>query len=334
MTPRAAFGSSPIDDFLNESTSSTDTGELLQRIGLFGSLYGATLAAGLIVFLATAHRGRHHEVAVILRVIGGAGAVLLVGAVIEVAGVATIGDIGWAAALTDSTGSAPMMRLLGGLLILLGLFDQTVPIGPRADGGVDDGTTPVRWVPTSASAFGFVGAALGVVSFWFDGHTVSKGPRVVHSIVNLAHVSAGSIWFGGIVGLIIVGLLRRPTRVSTAPVIIRFSSIATVALIVVAVAGALMTLFVIDGFGDLTGTDWGRLLLLKTAAVGVAVAIGAYNHFVVVPALDRSGDDADMTKRASRDDHGRGRGARPRRHHHRVPRDRVDELIGGAPHWG
>ena len=92
MTPRAAFGSTPIDDFLNDSTSSTDTGELLQRIGLFGSLFGVTLAAGLIVFLATVHRGRHREVTVLLRVIGSGGAVMLVGAVIEVAGVAAIGD--------------------------------------------------------------------------------------------------------------------------------------------------------------------------------------------------------------------------------------------------
>jgi copper transport protein len=155
----------------------------------------------------------------------------------------------------------------------------------------------VRWIPAAASAFGFVGAAIGVLSFWFDGHTVSRGPRAVHSIVNLAHVSAGSVWFGGIVGLVVVGLLRRSRRHSTAPDIIRFSSLATIALIVVTLAGALMTVFVIDGFDDLTGTDWGRILLVKVGAVGVTVAIGAYNHFVVVPALERS-DESDMTKRA------------------------------------
>lgn len=302
MTHRVV-GSTPLDDFLNDTTSSTGTGELLQRVGLFGSLSGVVLAAGLIVFLAAAHRGRHSEVTVILRVIAAAGALMLVGAAVEVAGVASIGDLTWADALTDSTGSAPMMRLLGGLMIVLGLFDHTVPVGPRPEAPADgelDGEERVRWVPASASAFGLVGAAVGVVSFWFDGHTVSRGPRAVHAIVNLAHVSAGSIWVGGIVGLVVVGLMRRATTESTAPAIVRFSAIASVALIIVTLAGALMTLFVIDGFGDLTGTDWGRLLLVKTAAVGVAAAIGGYNHFVVVPALERLvvDDHAGMVARA------------------------------------
>jgi copper transport protein len=294
--------STPLDDFLNDSSSATDTGELLQRIGLFGSLFGVALAAGLVVFLATAHRGRHQEIHVLLRLVAVGGAAMLVGAAVEVAGVAAIGDLGWADALTDSTGSAPMMRLLGGLLIVLGLFDQTVPIGEdghdSSDPGRADDDTIVRWIPSSASAFGFVGVALGVMSFWFDGHTVSRGPRAVHAVVNLAHVSAGSVWFGGIVGLVVVGVLRRSTRESTAPDIVRFSSIATVALIVVTLAGALMTLFVIDGFGDLTGTDWGQLLLVKVAAVAITASIGGYNHFVVVPALERSDHPGAMAARA------------------------------------
>jgi copper transport protein len=292
-------GSTPLDDFLNES--STDTGELLVRIGLFGSLFGVLLATGLIAFLAVTHRGRQREVAVILRVVGYAGALMLVGAAIEVAGVAAIADLSWVDALTYRTGRAAMMRLLGGLLIVLGAgrSEQTVVLGfVDHRGRIDearqqapsDSDALVRWLPSSA--FCFVGAALGLLSFGSDGHTVSRGPRVIHALVNLAHVSAGSVWFGGIVGLVIVGLLRRSTRESSAPDVLRFSSIATVALIVVWLAGSLMTLFVIDGFGDLTGTDWGRLLLLKVAAVGVAAAIGGYNHFVVVPALERS-DDAD-----------------------------------------
>lgn len=296
MSPGGLLGSTPLDDFLNDSTSSTDAGELLQRVGLFGSLFGVTLATGLIVFLAVVHRGSRREVTILLRVIGAAGALMLLGAVVEVAGVAEIGDLGWADALTDSTGSAPMMRLLGGLLIVLGLFDTTIPIGAERSDPTEPGTA-VRWAPTSSSAFGFVGAAIGLLSFWFDGHTVSRGPRAVHAVANLAHVSAGSIWFGGVVGLVVVGVLRRSSRASTAPLIVRFSSIATVALVVVTLAGVAMTLFVIDGPGDLFDTDWGRTLLVKVGAVGLTVVIGAYNHFVVVPALEAS-DDATMAARA------------------------------------
>ena len=143
----------------------------------------------------------------------------------------------------------------------------------------------VRWVPASASAFGLVGAVVGTMSFSFDGHTVTKGPRVIHAIVDLAHVWAGSIWFGGVVGLVVVGMMRRSSGDSMAPTVLRFSTIAGAALIVVALAGSLMTLMIIDDLGDITGTDWGRLLIVKVVAVGIAAAVGGYNHFVVVPKL-------------------------------------------------
>lgn len=309
MSISAVVGSTPLDDFLNDSSSS-ETGELLQRVGLFGSLFGITLAVGLLVFLAVVHRGSRAEVGTILRVITLAGGATMLGAATELAGVASIGDLSWSDALTDDTGSAPMVRLLGGLLVVLGLFDHTVPADePLDDGAADEavdesddrdvGADPdgdVRWVPASASAFGLVGALLGVVSFWFDGHTVTRGPRVVHAVVDLAHVVGGGVWFGGIVGLCILALLRRGT--SIAPVIVRFSPVASVALVVVALAGSLMTLMVIDGIGDLTGTEWGRLLLVKVAAVGVTALVGAYNHFVVVPALEVAPSDGAMVARA------------------------------------
>jgi copper transport protein len=299
----ALVPATPLDDFLNDSNSAVETGERLQQIGLFGSLFGLTLATGLIVFLTAVHRGLHREVAAILRIIAVAGGVAFVGAVIELAGVASIGDLSWSDALTDSTGSAPMMRLLGGLMITLGLFDHTVPAGDRDDSSPGNDEEPaapgiVRWFPASASAFGFVGAGVGIMSFWFDGHTVTEGPRVVHALVDFAHVLAGSVWFGGIVGLVVLAVLRRSTGESIAPAVVRFSAIATVALVVVALAGSLMTLMILGSFGDLTGTRWGRILLVKVGAVAIAAAIGGYNHFVVVPALEAAETPVAIARRA------------------------------------
>lgn len=303
----AVVGSTPLDDFLNEASSS-DRGELLQRVGLFGSLFGVTLVVGLLMFLAVVHRGRRAEVAVLLRLVAVAGGMTVLGAAVEVAGVASIGGLSWPDALTDDTGAAPMVRLLGGLLVVLGLFDHTVPVDGHHDehhevlsDRPDDQPTlgpdgDVRWVPASASAFGIVGAAVGVVSFWFDGHTVSRGPRVVHAVVDLVHVTAGGVWFGGLVGLSVVALLRRGS--SVAPMVVRFSSVAAGALVMATLAGSLMTLMVIDGFDDLTGTEWGRLLIVKVAAVGATTLFGAYNHFVVVPALEAARSARAMERRA------------------------------------
>ena len=125
MTLGRLVGSTPLDDFLTGADASTETGELLQKLGLIGSLTGITLATGLVVFLAVVHQGNRSEIRVLLRVAGGAGAVAAIGAAVEIAGTASILDIGWADAVTDSAASAAMMRLVAGVLILLGLVDHT-----------------------------------------------------------------------------------------------------------------------------------------------------------------------------------------------------------------
>ena len=58
-----------------------------------------------------------------------------------------------------------------------------------------------------------------------------------------------------------------------------------------------MAFVVLDSFGDLTGTEWGQTLLLKTAAVTIAIAIGAYNHFRMVPALDADPNSPELAAR-------------------------------------
>jgi putative copper export protein len=75
---------------------------------------------------------------------------------------------------------------------------------------------------------------------------------------------------------------------------VRFSSVATVALIGVAGAGLVMAVFVLDSFGELTGTEWGRILLLKTVAVAIAAGGGTYNHFVLLPALQADPGDEEL----------------------------------------
>ena len=68
--------------------------------------------------------------------------------------------------------------------------------------------------------------------------------------------------------------------------------------IAVTAAGVLMSLMITDGFVDYTSTEWGRVLIVKTAAVGAVVALGAYNHFVVVPKLERDPDSSSVLRRA------------------------------------
>ena len=72
---------------------------------------------------------------------------------------------------------------------------------------------------------------------------------------------------------------------------LRFSRVATVSLLAVIAAGALMAVFVLDSFSELTGTEWGQILLLKVGAVAIAALLGAHNHFRLLPRLESRGDD-------------------------------------------
>ncbi|NNE73446.1 MAG: CopD family protein, partial [Acidimicrobiales bacterium] len=136
-------------------------------------------------------------------------------------------------------------------------------------------------------------AGLLVVSFWFDGHTASEGPRIVHAAVNSVHVVAAAVWAGGVVALlaVVVGRRRGGEATRAAELVVRFSSVAAVALASVVVAGVVMAVFVLDSFGELTSTEWGKLLLLKTAAVGIAALLGAHNHFRLRPRFEAAPDD-------------------------------------------
>ena len=80
---------------------------------------------------------------------------------------------------------------------------------------------------------------------------------------------------------------HRPERTGLAAMVVRFSSVASVTLATVIVAGLVMAWMVVDSPSDLFGTEWGRGLMAKTAAVAVAAGMGAYNHFRLRPALEQ-----------------------------------------------
>jgi copper transport protein len=155
-------------------------------------------------------------------------------------------------------------------------------------------------MPDRRSGLGLAGAAILVASFWFDGHTVTEGVRPLHALVNSVHVVAGSIWAGGVIAMAaIMWRRRRRSRPSGAlDLVVRFSSMATVALGAVVAAGLVMALMIADSFSDLTGTAWGQTLLLKSAAAVVAMAFGAWNHFRLLPALEARPDDAGLQQTA------------------------------------
>jgi copper transport protein len=156
-----------------------------------------------------------------------------------------------------------------------------------------------RWSPTASAAVGLAGFAVALVSFWFDGHTVSKGPWAIHSVVNLVHLGAAAVWGGGVFAMTTVAWMRhrREQRTGMAAMVVRFSSMATIALAAVVVAGLMMTWMILDTPGELFGTRWGQILIAKVAVVSVAAGLGGYNHFRLRPLLEQRLDDPALAKK-------------------------------------
>lgn len=289
-------------------------GDDLGRAGRTLGLLGVALAVGGIAFLASTLRGSSGEIGLLVLVARVSGGAVALGAAVEYLGYVRRDGVSFGDDLFVSPGLAMTLRVVGGLAIAVGLRGVSVPSsGPGAPvalsaavaGDLVERTSPIerparrRWRPRSSPA-ALVGAVLVVVSFWFDGHTVSEGVRVVHALANTVHVVAGSVWVGGVVALTVVVWRRSrgdvPTRVGE--LVVRFSSSATVALVAVVVAGALLAVTVLDSFGDLTGTEWGQVLVLKTVAVALAAGVGGYNHVVLRPRFEADPDDPEAAARA------------------------------------
>src|SRR5690606_15631246 len=115
-------------------------------LGATVSMAGLLLALGVVVFLARVHRGRASEVRTLLLTAGVGAVALLVGAVVELAGIQVAFDTGWADVLSVDVSSAPMLRMLAGVLVVTGLGTA-----------VASDETGVRWMAGPDSTFGLVG---------------------------------------------------------------------------------------------------------------------------------------------------------------------------------
>jgi copper transport protein len=139
----------------------------------------------------------------------------------------------------------------------------------------------------------FIGAALILISFLFDGHTVTEGNRTLHAIVNMIHVAGGAIWAGGLLMLaqVVWRRHRRGADTRALQLAVRFSVVAAAALVIAGLAGTILAVIVLDSVSELWSTPWGRLLLGKIVFVGAAAIAGGYNHKVLIPEMTADPED-------------------------------------------
>jgi putative copper resistance protein D len=144
-----------------------------------------------------------------------------------------------------------------------------------------------RWQPAAATL-----AALAVLaSLGFTGHAaMDMGGGPTHEINQMAHLTAGGLWVGGLVPLGV--LLRRAARpdgaayVPLARVALpHFSRIGYAAVGLLAITGIINSIMLIGSFGAFATTPYGRLLAVKIILFLMMVGLALINRIRLMPRL-------------------------------------------------
>ncbi len=309
--PTADAGTVSLDEFLNVAQG----GGLAGPVGFAGrlaSLAGSLIAIGVVAFALLVSSRSPGEMRVFVNLVRQAGVLTIIGALIEAVGlVMSLGSV--YDALVSSAGFAVVLRLVGaaGLVVSSAAVRSEVQSAPvrvapgqrrlvsaggafsgavgapenhlPVDGPLAHGSEPQVTFDTTAWWL----AGVLALSYVFDGHTVTKGNRLLTAAIDLVHVGGGAVWLGGLICLLALSRSRR-SKLEPAKFIesvVRFSVVAAVALGAVGVAGLALTVTILDSVSELWTTAWGRLLIAKVLTVAIAIAAGAFNHFVLVPEL-------------------------------------------------
>jgi copper transport protein len=132
-------------------------------------------------------------------------------------------------------------------------------------------------------ALGAAGAMVADVAY---SHAAAGGDPFLDVPVQVLHVVAVGFWLGGLLGLL-VNLRREPDEIS-ARLARRFSRLATAGIAIVAITGLLRAISEVGSIDNLLSSDFGHLVIAKTALLGVLAMFGAINHFRHVPAAGRA----------------------------------------------
>lgn len=111
-----------------------------------------------------------------------------------------------------------------------------------------------------------------VATLSLSGHPVVQQSAILSVVIDIAHMSAVSVWVGGIALFCLGG--NRWYHESDGELVRRFSAIAVWMVLVIVATGVTQAWLMMDGLGNIFETNYGRTLLVKTTAVTVLVSLG------------------------------------------------------------
>jgi copper transport protein len=135
-----------------------------------------------------------------------------------------------------------------------------------------------------------------------SGHAGHTSPRGLSLFVDWLHLSAGSVWLGGLVGLLVLWAalpprLRIDGLSQTVP---RFSAIALPSVLALLTTGIVATIVHMPAVNALWDTSYGVAILVKIGLLSAAVALAAVNRLRAKPRIVAGRDDPDLGASAAR----------------------------------
>jgi len=131
---------------------------------------------------------------------------------------------------------------------------------------------------------------LGGLAWMGHGGATPGAEGYVHLGADFLHLLAVGAWLGGLVPLLLIlrCLSLAADRISAAAIYgvsQQFSDFAFVAVVVLAATGLVNSWFLVGNIQALTGSDYGRLLLLKVGLFVAMLAFATANRLVLLPRL-------------------------------------------------
>ncbi len=152
---------------------------------------------------------------------------------------------------------------------------------------------------TVAEVFAITGAAVSgaalLVIPGLAGHPAQTSPRGIAMPVDWLHLATGSVWIGGLVGLLILWSSSERTKRTAVlgGVVPRFSRIAFASVMLLIASGTVASVLHLPTLASLWQTGYGQALLLKIGLLILAMLLAAGNLSRTKPRLEAAAAHAD-----------------------------------------
>jgi copper transport protein len=172
------------------------------------------------------------------------------------------------------------------LELLLALFAVAAAVALWVDRPDRDKRSIAELLATSGAA---LAAAAILLVPGTAGHAAQTAPRTLALALDWLHLLGGSLWIGGLIGLLVLWRSLPATRrlAGLAVTVPRFSNVALSSVIVLFGSGVGASILHLPTLASLWQTSYGQAIIVKASLLLAAILVASVNLLRTVPALSR-----------------------------------------------